>query len=180
MEKRYDPKATRWYAVKTFYQKLFKIKQELDEAGYRTYVAMRVEEIYKAGRLQYVEKPLVASLLFVECSAEFLMAFKRAHDSEMMFYSAADAYRPAPIDDAQMRSFILVTAPNRETRIEFLGESVPDFKRGEHVRVLDGIYKGAEGYIKKIKSDRKLLVEITGIAVVAVSYIHPSLLEKIA
>ena len=180
MTKAYNPKETRWYAVKTFYQKLFKVKQELEKAGCTTYVAMTVVEEVRGGQLHYKEKPLISSLLFVQCSAEFLVAFKHDHESDMMFYSAPDAYRPAPIDDIQMRSFILVTSVDKGTRVKFLGESVPDFKRGEHVRVRDGLYKGAEGYIKKIKSDRMLLVEVTGVAVVAVSYIHPALLEKIA
>lgn len=180
MTKAYNPKETRWYAVKTFYQKLFKVKRALEEAGCTTYVAMTVVEEVRSGQLRYKEKPLIASLLFVQCSAEFLVAFKHDHESDMMFYSAPDAYRPAPIDDIQMRSFILVTSVDKGTRVKFLGESVPDFRRGEHVRVRDGLYKGAEGYIKKIKSDRMLLVEVTGVAVVAVSYIHPALLEKIA
>ena len=52
-------------------------------------------------------------------------------------------------------------------------------ERGERVRVTGGLYEGAEGYIKKVRSDRKLIVEIRGVAVVAVSYIEPQYLEKL-
>ncbi len=50
---------------------------------------------------------------------------------------------------------------------------------GQKVRVINGIYKGAEGYIKRIKKDRKLIVAVSGVAVVAVSYIPQEFLEKI-
>ncbi len=42
-----------------------------------------------------------------------------------------------------------------------------------------GLYEGAEGYIRKVRSDRRLVVEVKGVAVVAVSYIDPEFLEKI-
>jgi len=47
------------------------------------------------------------------------------------------------------------------------------------VRVTDGIYKGAEGIVKRIKRDRKLLVAVEGVAVVAISNIPMACLEKI-
>ena len=37
----------------------------------------------------------------------------------------------------------------------------------------------AEGVVKRIKGDRRLVVSITGIACVATCFIHPSLLEPI-
>jgi len=168
-----------WFAVKTFYNSLNPVRRAMQELGYRTYVAMTVIQEVKQGRIVYLEKPLIGSLLFVECTAAELQSFKRDHDHEMMYYADAERHRPSPINETEMRSFIIATAPDRETRIEYLGESVPDFRRGEHVRVTKGLYAGAEGWIRKIKSDRKLLIAVTGVAVVALSYIHPAYLEKI-
>lgn len=169
----------RWYALKVFYSRLFSIKAELDAAGITTYVAMTTVEKFEEGRLVYVNKPLVASLLFLRCSESFLRAFKEKHNGDLMYYQDFATKKPAPIDETEMRSFIILTAADRGTRVQYLGERVPDFRRGEHVRVIDGIYKGAEGYIRKVRSDRKLVVEVRGIAVVAVSYIHPAFLEKL-
>lgn len=169
----------RWYALKIFYSRLPVIKAELDDIGITTYVAMTTVEKFDGGKLTYVTKPLVASLLFLQATESFLLDFKQRHNDDLMFYQDFSTRRPAPIDDTEMRSFIILTTADRGTRVQYLGESVPDFKRGEHVRVIDGIYKGAEGYIKKVRSDRKLIVEVKGIAVVAVSYIHPAFLEKI-
>ncbi|HCZ22209.1 MAG TPA: transcriptional regulator, partial [Rikenellaceae bacterium] len=50
---------------------------------------------------------------------------------------------------------------------------------GDKVRVTAGIYEGLEGYIKRIKHARKFIVSIEGVAVVALTGIHPQYLEKI-
>ena len=47
------------------------------------------------------------------------------------------------------------------------------------MRVIDGIYKGAEGIVKRIRRDRKLLVAVNGVAIVAISHIPMQFLEKI-
>lgn len=44
----------------------------------------------------------------------------------------------------------------------------------------DGPFKGAEGHIKRIKKDRRVVVAIGGVVAVAITYIHPKFLEKIA
>lgn len=54
-----------------------------------------------------------------------------------------------------------------------------EFLTGQRVRVLDGPLKGAEGVVKRLKGDRRLIVSISGVAAVATSYIPPSNLEKI-
>ena len=72
--------------------------------------------------------------------------------------------------------FILVTSSG--DGLEYVGEHL-NFKPGEKVRVIEGPFKGAEGIIKRIKKDRKLLVAIQGVVVVAISHIPSQFLEKI-
>jgi transcription antitermination factor NusG len=45
--------------------------------------------------------------------------------------------------------------------------------------VTDGPFKGAEGHIKRIKRDRRLIVSIDGVVAVATTYIHPKFLKKV-
>ena len=95
-----------------------------------------------------------------------------------MIYRRADSTEPAPIDDREMEMFILVTSALDGREVEYAGQTF-DFKPGERVRVTEGPFKGAEGVIKRIKKDRKLLVSINGIVVVAVSHIPAPFLERI-
>jgi transcription antitermination factor NusG len=72
--------------------------------------------------------------------------------------------------------FITSTGDGKD--IEYYADVMPHFEEGERVVVKDGIYKGLEGFVKRIKRDRKLLVALEGVAVVAISNIPIIYLEK--
>ena len=168
-----------WYALKVFYNRVVYLKSLLDPEGVESYVPLHTVEQYDKGRLKYEEKQLIPSLMFVRCRQEWLEAFKRRYPEDFMYYTEAETRRPGAISDEEMRSFILVTSADAGRNVKYFGADAPDYHTGDRVRVIEGLYKGAEGYIKRIKKDRKLIVSVTGVAVVAVSYIHPSFLEKI-
>ena len=174
-----SPEGQHWYALKVFYNRVVYLKSLIEPEGIETYVPLQTEEQFEGGRLVYVEKQLIPSLLFVRCSEDWLVKFKDRHNADFMFYAEAGSRKPGPIRDDEMRSFILVTSAGAGRNVKYFGADAPEYRTGDRVRVIDGIYKGAEGYIKRIKKDRKLVVSVTGVAVVAVSYIHPSFLEKI-
>lgn len=168
-----------WYALKVFYNRVVYLKSLMDPEGVETYVPLHTVEQYDKGRLSYEEKQLIPSLMFVRCREKWLEDFKRKYPEDFMFYTEAATRRPGIIPDTEMRSFILVTSANSGRNVKYFGADAPEYHTGDRVRVIEGLYKGAEGYIKRIKKDRKLIVSVTGVAVVAVSYIHPSFLEKI-
>ncbi|MDO5000212.1 MAG: UpxY family transcription antiterminator [Bacteroidales bacterium] len=174
-----SPQGLHWYALKVFYNRVVYLKSLLDREGVETYVPLHTVEQYDTGRLTYVEKQLIPSLMFVRCASEWLVKFKHEHNADFMYYTEAGSNRPGPIRDVEMRSFILVISADAGRNVRYFGADAPEYHVGDRVRVTDGIYKGAEGYIKRIKKDRKLIVSVTGVAVVAVSYIHPDFLEKI-
>ena len=173
-----SPDGTHWYALKVFYNRVVYLKSLLP-AGIESYVPLHTVETHEQGRLAYKEEPLIPSLLFVRCTAEWLVNFKHDHNEDFMYYTAPEKKTPGPIRDEEMRSFILVTSAEAGRNAQYFGADAPEYHTGDRVRVTGGIYAGAEGYIKRIKKDRKLIVAVSGIAVVAVSYIHPDYLEKI-
>jgi len=173
-----SPEGTHWYALKVFYNRVVYLKSILPEC-IETYVPFHTVEQYDGGRLSYVEKQLIPSLLFIRCTEDWLLKFKQEHNEDFMYYSKAETHKPGAISDSEMRSFILVTSVDAGRNVKYFGADAPQYHTGDRVRVIDGIYKGAEGFIKRIKKDRKLVVSVTGVAVVAVSYIHPDFLEKI-
>ena len=170
----------RWFALRAFWNKTQPLMREVQEAGYRVYYAIHTVESLESGTLVYHEEPLLSSLFFVQCPADWLIAFKQRHYSEFMIYTDKPGGKPAPIRDAEMEAFIMVTSVhnNNAQDIEVL-EPKPQYATGDLVRVTDGVYKGATGIVKRIKKDRKLLVAITGVAVVAISHIPMCYLEKV-
>lgn len=120
----------------------------------------------------------VPSILFIRCSPEQRQAFSDEFKGWLFFYRNPDRTEAAVIPDDEMASFIIVTSNSADT-VE-LNITDREFLQGERVRVTAGPFEGAEGVVKRIKGDRRLVVEVRGVAVVATSFIHPALLEKVA
>ena len=172
------PRTTYWYAVKVFHNRVDKIREEFRSDRYETYYPFLVEEKIDNGGIQYVEKPVMNSLLFVRCPEKYLINFKDSHESEMLFYTGPGSRLPGRIDDMEMEMFKAATSVMDKDTI-FLGSDTSKYCVGDKVVVTEGIYKGLEGYVKRIRHARKVLVSIRGIAVVALSNIHPQYLRKI-
>ena len=194
----------RWYALKVFYNKVFEIEDELIRAGLETYIPVRKDELKgdefhrirkrlatpdesrndrryeQAGPKIYKRVTIVASLLFVRCPDESLPWIESILYDRGFIYKTADRKKPSVIPDRQMDMFRLVTASGDENLEFFSDESITRYAQGDKVRVKAGPLKGAEGYIKRIRRDRRLLVAIEGLMAGATSFIPPQLLEKVS
>lgn len=172
-----------WYALKVFYSKAPLVQDAFRKAGHDSYLPKMVVETFDHGQLKYAEKPIVASLLFVHCTESELMEYKRTHDTAMLYYTdpaAADKHKPGRIPDKEMDNFRVATSiASTDPGAMYLGSDTEKLCTGDRVRVTEGLYKGAEGYVKRIRHARKVLVAIKGVAVVALSNIHPQYLQKI-
>ena len=169
----------RWYAMRAFWNKTHPLMREAQEAGFRTYYAVRTVDSVESGQLEYREEPYIPALFFVQCTMSWLREFRYRHYSEIRVYADRPGGNPAPIRDEEMDMFILVTSAHSDGNVEYLGEPKPQYVQGDKVRVTEGLYKGAQGVVKRIRKDRKLIVAITGVAMVAISHIPMCYLEKI-
>ena len=122
--------------------------------------------------------PVVSNILFIHCTRRYIDTLIECCPGALYFYRNPKRTEPQVIDEKQMRSFMLVTSAPEESLI-VLDEVDREFLQGQKVRVTGGIFEGAEGVVKRIKGDRRLIVSITGIACVATAFIHPSLLEPV-
>lgn len=137
------------------------------------------------GAIIYERKPLVASLIFLRADDDEILSVDARLKDEMILgrllgfiYKTADFKKWATIPDKQMESFRLLTE-NGGDGLTFYTANLVKLAQGDKVRVIDGPLKGAEGYIKRIKKDRRLLVCVEGVIAVASSYIPDRMLEKI-
>ncbi len=192
-----------WYALKVFYNRVFEIEDQLSRSGMETYIPVRKTELkgmdflrakkrlatkdddrndiryIQAGPRIYRRDPVVASLLFVRCSGNDILKVREKFLGYAMVYYTADRTRPSIIPEKQMAMFRMVTSKCEEGLEFFSDESIVNYRQGDKVRVKEGPLKGAEGYIKRIKKDRRLLVAIEGFVAVATSFIPPVFLEKV-
>ncbi|MCR5496695.1 MAG: UpxY family transcription antiterminator [Paludibacteraceae bacterium] len=168
-----------WFAVNVFFNRVTKMSTILDEDEIRYYVPMRTVESFKDGQKVYEKKQLITSLLFINCSTKYLVSLKERFGDAFYVYADIETKQPRLIPDKEMDSFILVTSVG-DMGLELLQEGMStECKIGDHVRVIDGVFKGAEGYVKRIQGRKRLIVSIEGVAVVATSYIPRSFLEKL-
>lgn len=77
-----------------------------------------------------------------------------------------------------MEDFIAVSGSIDE-QILYLTPQEVALKNGDYVRITDGIWKGIEGKLVRIKKNLRVVAELQGLAAVATTSIHPSLVEKI-
>lgn len=50
---------------------------------------------------------------------------------------------------------------------------------GKRVRIVEGAFAGVEGVIKRIKNNKHVVVQVEGLAAVAITFVPPSLLQPI-
>ena len=171
-----------WYPVRVFYGRAEALKKSLDEGSIEYFYPMHLVEKETNVGLKYVEEPLVRSLIFIKSTLKALLDLKTRYNSSLIpYYEKVEegaVRRPAVVPDAQMELFIKLCGM-KEAGLEYLGEDEPKYHVGDKVRVTDGIFKGFEGHIKRIRHDRKLIVTIEGVAAFATRFIPPSMLEKV-
>ena len=169
-----------WYAFKVFFNKVFEVDRNIRERNVETYFPVIKTYKLSGDHHRMVQKPAISSLIFVRCSeTEVWDIQKQLYGRVLLYTHKTDGTKLAsPIDEEEMRLFRLVTSVEDE-RLQYLDVDSVNYKEGQRVRVLDGPYKGCVGYIKRIKGNRRLLVAVEGLALVATSYIPSVFLEKI-
>ena len=138
------------------------------------------------GPMIFQRIPLVSSLLFVRTDVPTLRSIETllretdaAGNAKGFVYKSADWKSYAVIPPRQMEAFRLVAESGASGLEFFADDDITRFKEGGRVRVTEGPLKGVEGYIKRIRKDRRLLVCIEGVVAVATSYIPPKFLESV-
>ena len=114
----------------------------------------------------------------MRCSEVEATEIQKLLMGEVMVYRNRGERQPAAIPDKEMQMFIRVTSID-DLGMEYLGETSEEWATGDRVRVTGGIFQGAEGYIKRIKGNHRLVVAIEGVIAVATSYIPTCFLEKV-
>ena len=152
----------RWYAIKVYYNRMKQLREQLAVDGIRFFIPS-----------------MVSSLLFVQASNDYLMQFEEGYRGRLWVYRDLLTGKPSAIPEREMEVFIFVCTAGQQG-LSYLGADKPEYHKGDRVRVTDGVFKGAEGYVKRIKKDRRLVVSIRGVVAVATSYIPPQFLEIIS
>ena len=167
-----------WYAIRVTYNRELKVKRELDSLHIENFLPMTHRIVMRGERKIKELVPAIHNLIFVNITATELKSYKATTSLPIRYIMNRETREPIVIPERQMKNFIAV-AGNLSEQIVYLEPNLSNFRKGDKVKIIGGVFEGAEGYFMRIKGDRRVVVCISGIAAVATAFIHPSLVKKL-
>lgn len=163
-----------WYAFRMSVRTPHEAQAIARREGFETYYALRKQlkdASYDTPTDEaFQDKPLLPSVIFVKCTEAF--ALKMQDSKKMWPYRMPGEKTLCPITQRDIDVFR--TAVESGCRnLEVIDENLA---MGDKVRVLDGIFKDQEGYIVKIRGDKRFVISIPGVVAIATIYIPKHLL----
>ena len=181
-----DKDTVHWFPMRVTYNRQLLVKDFFDSMGVECFIPMRYEPIEGKHPRHQVLKPAINNLIFVHSSRANITEMKMTRRElaplryMMQPLLGADRYTERPIivvPDKQMENFIRVASVEDDT-VMYLDNDIN--KVGRHVRITDGQFKDVEGVIKRIKKNRYVVVQIEGVAAVAITYVPACWLKDIS
>ncbi len=167
-----------WYALRVTYNRELIVKEVLEAKGIECFVPMGVHPVYVREKIVHKREAAVHNLIFVKIAPSDMRELKQYTTLPIRYIMDRETQEPIIVPERQMENFIAVCSTGNEQLIYLSPEEIRT-KVGDKVEVLDGIFKGCRGEIMRVKGDRRLVVSIAGLVVVATAFIHPSLVKKI-
>ncbi len=173
----------KWFPMRVTYHRELKVKAELDILGIENFVPMHYEVVKTRKGARKMLVPAIHNLIFIHSTQEAVTHLKTTRKGceplrYMMRPVAGNRTQKEimTVPDREMENFIRV-ASVQDDSVMFL--DYKDFigKEGSRVRIMGGTFAGVEGIIKRIKKNKHVVVQIEGIAAVAVTFVPPSLLQ---
>lgn len=178
-----ENKTLEWYVMRVTYQRELIAKRRFDELGIVSFVPTRLNRTRLSSGINKLQrKALVHNYIFVFSDRDTLDAIKQFELPYLRYVMhVQDSVRQVmkvPLE--QMRSFMLVTGTEDE-RLMLLAPDSVDLRLGTRVRVIGGLFAGAEGVLIKVAGarERRVVVKIEGVTAVATPKIDRELLEEI-
>ena len=172
--------------MRVTYRREMKIKALLDEMGVESFLPMHYELVEtKTGGKKRVLLPAIHNLIFVRSTQEFLTHLKMCRNEfAPMRYTMKKSWPEGKkseimiVPDWQMNNFMRV-ASVQDDRVMFLDNNAFINKVGQRVKVIDGFFAGVEGVIKRINKNKRVVVQLEGVAAVAIAFVPSSQLSII-
>lgn len=121
----------------------------------------------------------IRSLIFIHTTDSRIQQVRYDLYDKMLVYRDAEKMAPQAIPDSVMNTFLLM-APFHDEPVIYLSVDDPAFFDGPVHRVKNGVFKGCEGVIRRIKGTRRLIVKVSDHAAIATPYIPQEKLEVLA
>lgn len=152
------------------------LREHLTAAGVEFYIPTVTVERFAVDRMEEKEQLVINSLVFIRTSQPIDKLVEFVDGLRYPYYDHITR-APAKVPDRDLERFRRILAL-RSVHAQFLEDPFTKFANRPKVRVKAGEFEGMEGYVLRVKRDRKVVVSL-GNTAVAISGIHPTLLELV-
>lgn len=176
-----EPEKKVWFAIRVTYNRELKVKEDLDARGIINFVPMQYRREERGGKMVKRLVPSVHNLIFINLEPSKMKEYKATTSLPIRYIMSRGergTRKPITIPDREMESFITV-AGTYDEKLIYLNPDPGDFSHGERVRIIGGMFAGAEGVFVRVKGDRRVVINVEGLVAVATTFVHPSMIEKI-
>lgn len=159
-----------WFVMRSSYSREMKAKELLECDNIECYVPTRQERIERNGKIIQRTVAVVHNLIFVHSTRDILDPWKRIHeeDASLRYTIDKSTSKPMIVDDKSMQDFMHVIAQSDDALL-YLDNPDIILTKGQKVEIILGPLKGVQGYVLRIRRDRRVVVSINGLVSVALA-----------
>ncbi len=151
--------------MQTTYKRELKAKSYLDSQSIECFVPMKQVTIIERGKRRVVSKPAIHNLIFMKADYKRLLDIKLELDYlHNQLRRSNGALIPIVVPTTDMEQFI-ATSLHAPEKLEHIDITDLKLEENTRVRIIDGEFKGHEGFLTKIKGKRnkRVVVNIEGL-----------------
>ena len=178
-----DPKI--WFPMRVTYSREMKVKGEFERLEIENFVPMTYRVVEKQNESDFQRElvPAISNLIFVKSTQEKITELKRTNEvleplRYMLDYTNGDGPVIMTVGEREMENFMRV-ASKTDDSVMFLDENTIVGKEGKRVKIMGGAFEGVEGVIRRVKRCKRVVVELEGIASVAIAHVPVGWLKEI-
>lgn len=176
---KYEPVS--WCYLFVHHKKVKAFEEQLEKDNLTYFVHKTIKYVPRhrnRGGVREVEKPTVSGLIFIQGDSEKIQDYLDEKMSPQKLCKNCSTGEVATIPCNQMEPFMRVAETEPE-RLRFLLRPFVYYSKNRTLlRIVTGDYAGLEGYVIRIARDRKLVMDVGGMAV-AVAGIHAERFEEV-
>jgi transcription antitermination factor NusG len=176
-------KSLQWFPMRVTYNRELKVKEHLDTINVENFIPLHYEIVGKGNDRKRKLVPAVHNLIFIRSTKQQLTNLKQSvkelEPLRFIVRTNLDGNSGIlRIPDKQMENFMRV-ASIQDDSVMFLQPGDYINKIGRRVLITEGIFAGVEGVIKRFKNNRHVVVQMEGLAAVAITYVPANYIATI-
>ena len=170
-----------WCYLFVHHRKVKSFEEQLEKDGITYFVHKTIKYVPRhrnKGGVREVEIPSVSGLIFLQGTPKKLQTYLDEKLQPYRLCKNCSTGKVATIPCSQMESFMRIVETEPE-RLRFLLRPFVYYSKNRTLlRIMTGDYAGLEGYVIRIARDRRLVMDVGGMAV-AISNVHAERFEEV-